>query len=265
MAQDIHWKFNGDGTATAQAGATLKELAKFLTGGDETAWKQFKGYTNADKISINQTIDYSALIIYKIPLKIFIVDGSAHTPESVKGRIKEAISILHSHGILLLFDPISIEKIEPKTKNGVDLLNIELIISEDKNAIEANRKLVSTEKGITLDGKNEVDLLDPDGKTFIQIYTNKIINKLAPRSLTITQGAALPKDTTAVLSINLDNTTLAHELCHNFDLDHIEITGDKNNLMYPSIENKDVDKYLDDTQVAKIKNYLKGYPHKSNI
>lgn len=90
------WIFNGDGTATAEAGATLWGLAELVTGEGKN-WTKIEGYTGEPKrMPIGQTVNYSMLTLI-IPTKILIVEGTTHVHKinDIKSQIKRAIQVLN--------------------------------------------------------------------------------------------------------------------------------------------------------------------------
>jgi hypothetical protein len=250
------WIFEGDGIAKAEARATLWGLAELVTGNGRD-WNKIEGYSgNPKKMPIDQTVDYSKLTRI-IPAKIWIVEGSGHTRDSVEKHIKKAIKILNPQQVPVLFH-YSIEEIQPLTTGGVNLLEIELGL-DDQNLDDIRHNLGfvdRNEKGRMSRTGNEVDLFDRSGETFIQIYTKEIRERGGQPSNT--KWFAFYSMTTAVLSSDLFDTTLAHEICHNFDLNH---KMDQNNLMYTYGDH--VNDYLEYSQVTKIKDFLKRiYPRR---
>ena len=251
------WVFEGDGTARAEARATLWGLAELITGNGRN-WNKIEGYSgDPTKMPIGQIVNYSKLTRI-ISAKIWIVNGSGHTQASVEAHMKKAIKILNPQQVPVLFD-YSIEVIQPSTTGGINLLEIALGLDEhDLDDMRYNLGFVDrNEKGRMNSSGNEVDLFDCTGETFVQIYTKEIRNRQGQPSAT--NGLAFFAMTTAVLSSSLVAITLAHEICHNFGLSH-ENT-DQNNLMYPYSNNR-VKDYLTHSQVAQIKDYLKRYPHR---
>jgi hypothetical protein len=257
------WVFEGDGTAKAEARATLWGLAELVTG-NGCNWNKIEGYSgDPEKMPIGQIVNYSK-ITRIIPTNILIVNGSGHTSESVTRHIQKAVKILNPQQVPVLFD-YHIVEIQPLTTGGVNLLEIPIGLDDLDSAdiIHNLGYLYRHEKGIIADETgNTVDLFDTSGETFIQIYTKEIRNRVGQQNNTRTRGFGFYSMTTAVLSKELVDTTLAHEICHNFVLGHEN--NDENNLMYPTGDGR-VNDYLNHSQVAEINKYLSEiYPLRFN-
>ncbi|GHT79707.1 hypothetical protein FACS1894130_09250 [Spirochaetia bacterium] len=250
------WIFNGDGTATADVYATLWGLAELVTG-DGKNWNKIEGY-NGDpgKMPIGQTVDYSKLTRI-IPTKILIIKGTVHEnkKDDIKKQIKKAVQVLNPQQVAVLFD-YSIDVIEPKTTGRVELLNIEIGVDstpDDKSYNEELMKKIGN--GIISKDGEIIPLFDPDEKIFTQIYTDKIKNHTHTPNTKVLDGFAFYEIPTMILTesaYTLD-TTIAHEICHNFGLNDIADPNQINNLMYNNNNRTGYNLELDEVNLIKKK------------
>jgi len=252
------WVFQRECTAIAETEASLKELAELVTG-DSRKWKWIGGYSgDPETVPRGQTVDYIDLTS-PIQTRILIVSGSSHdrpdVDEYISSHLQTAMLILHPQSVPMRFK-CKIYRTENTTVNGLPLLEIPFEI-DDASAKDSlyDMTVIAEISSTKILGSDEIiGLYDPSGRTLVQFYTDYFYDRDTNIIYEGASHAFIDNLPTMLISKGFSDSTIAHELCHIFGLQH---STNIHNLMYPNDGRLSNDLNL--SQTARIKKWFRDY------
>jgi hypothetical protein len=153
-------------------------------------------------LQIGQTVDYVGMTT-TVDLNAYIVEGTGHTAAGVQNQIAQATIALNSQGVPVTFDA-TIRTISGSTTGGAPLSNV------TANAAVA----ASSPQATVIGGGANVSLVGTQGGGINAVYTNSVTTGTGPNPNAISFESA----NTIVMSAGAGQTTLGHELEHQFGI-----------------------------------------------
>lgn len=248
-----YWELDGNGNATAMAGATLWGLAK-LVSDEGMNYSGLTGYEGAyGDLPIGTIINYSELMT-EIGADFANVKGSGFDNSIAGEMVKNSNIIFNSQGIAALFQLNSITEIEQLSTSGFDLLN-GIGVSDIPQTNWSNLGNINA-KGIN---GEIIPLMRMPGENFITILTSVINDVDNPGKTPAGFGFYDYPISILAYSNPFDNSTAGHEFGHNMTLEHYV---NNNNIQYNSYNLMGYDRLMNTltrNQIQKINDYLQRF------